>query len=57
MQAPEIFDKRIFGLADVKGTDKIIPAMGRGRGKLVMSARTLAEGISFTTCFSKRCTV
>ena len=25
VQAPEIFDKRLFGLADIKGTDKIIP--------------------------------
>ena len=57
MQAPEIFDKRIFGLADVKGIGKIIPAMGRGRGRSVMPARTLAEGITFTTCFSERRTV
>ena len=25
VQAPEIFDKRLFGLADIKGTDKTIP--------------------------------
>lgn len=25
VQAPEIFDKRIFGLADIKGTDKNNP--------------------------------
>lgn len=42
VQAPEIFEERIFGLANIKGTDKIILQLGRGRGRLVMSAGTLA---------------
>lgn len=25
MQAPEIFDKGIFGIVDIKETDKVIP--------------------------------
>lgn len=25
VQAPQIFDKRIFGLVDIKETDKVVP--------------------------------
>ena len=50
VQAPEIFDKRLFGLAVIKGTDKIIPRDEKGHG----GVRWCQEAIPFHPLLFKK---